>query len=253
MGQPVRERQSCKLLTAPGRLPGPARPLPARAAEAFTLVELLVVIAILALLVSMLMPMLSRAKELTRAVMCLTNVKGVNTALAMYSTQASGKMPSTRGWGADQGWTYIGWVKSLTRHHFLDEPDGTQQRDILYCPDKALLIGDATVRYWPHAESHYAHSALGGDGTGGGGSWQTWPSPWDNPRVRFNRYRNGEWGPYTIEEVVRPGRIVRVGEGAWFWQIPYKRYICTDYLAVNGKGSPGVFYSTPQDVIDLPY
>ena len=50
--------------------------------KGFTLIELLVVISIIALLVSILMPALGRAREQTRAVVCLSNLK--QAALASY-------------------------------------------------------------------------------------------------------------------------------------------------------------------------
>ncbi|MHC4717332.1 MAG: type II secretion system protein [Planctomycetota bacterium] len=56
-----------------------------RGPAAFTLVELLVVVAIIALLVTVLMPSLTRAMGLTRKTVCMSNLRGQGLALRMYA------------------------------------------------------------------------------------------------------------------------------------------------------------------------
>jgi len=59
----------------------------AAARPAFTLIELMVVVAIVALLVSMLLPSLSQARQQAKAIKCAANLKMVGTAVATYTTE----------------------------------------------------------------------------------------------------------------------------------------------------------------------
>lgn len=64
-----------------------------RKEKGFTLVELLVVIAIIALLLSILVPTLSRAREQSRRVVCRSNVNQIGLAMLMYAQKNDSQLP----------------------------------------------------------------------------------------------------------------------------------------------------------------
>ena len=61
----------------------------------FTLIELLVVVAIIALLVAILVPALTRATELTKRTVCLTQLNQASLGLHMYAQEYNNSLPTS--------------------------------------------------------------------------------------------------------------------------------------------------------------
>ena len=64
--------------------------------SAFNLVELLVVLIVIGVLVGLLLPVVSKAKEAGRATACLSNLRQIGIALQLYVQDNNNRMPMMR-------------------------------------------------------------------------------------------------------------------------------------------------------------
>ena len=82
-----------------------------RRRNGFTLVELLVVIGVIALLISILLPALQRAKEAANKVACLSNLRQLGLAMAAYNADNKGWFPHAGVGKLFEDWVY--WEYAL--------------------------------------------------------------------------------------------------------------------------------------------
>ena len=96
----------------------------------FTLVELLVVIGIIALLISILLPSLNKARAAAQAIKCASNMRQIGQALTLYHIDSKGRLiPMTVPTGAGPNGTVMWpggffWANQLVALKYIRAPMG---------------------------------------------------------------------------------------------------------------------------------
>lgn len=181
-----------------------------RCTAAFTLVELLVVIGIIAVLISILLPVLGKARESARAVSCQSNERQLMLAFLMFANEHQQHLPGN----------YFDSIRQqphdAEKRDWLlgDDPNQGTPQEYLDGPQKGTIfryIKDPKVYLCPS----YEHDAFDiGAGTNGRFDYAATLSfsgakvNHVSPRVRFHyhsgpragTYAYDEWTPVLVEE-----------------------------------------------------
>lgn len=145
-----------------------------RSHRGFTLIELLVVISIIALLISILLPALSKARDVADSAKCLNNVRGISVAMHMYTDMSRGYYaPRTLSMSGDPAGMWLGPMYRLTRSGLM--PSNTAPYTPInnkHCPS-VLKAGRPTPRVFSN-DNNYSHYLFDEELVGiyNGSSWQ---------------------------------------------------------------------------------
>ena len=120
--------------------------------RAFTLIELLVVVAIIALLISILLPSLQRAREQAKQTVCMSNMRGIGQAFSMYADEFKGVWPAAvDSMGTQNRWPVPFFEARIITEQLYQYDNATG--DVLQTGDKSIFIcpsevASRTIRDW---------------------------------------------------------------------------------------------------------
>ena len=103
---------------------------PYRCLAGFTLIELLVVVSIIALLVAILLPSLSRAREQARSLVCCTNLSQLGLAAMLYAADNDDRFPPCINSAANVYYDVSNFIDYVEVKEIRDGVKGT----VLVCP-----------------------------------------------------------------------------------------------------------------------
>ena len=234
--------------------------------EAFTLIELLVVIAILSLLISILLPSLTRAKELAKRAVCMSNLRNTYIPICFYAEDYDTYYPSTDQNRAPYIWSvhnrhYIrGMRDTITGWTYGDIWPDYSVPEVFWCPSAYQGIpGVPGPR-----ERWYLHGPDSGAAQFGSYCYFSWSGQFHVPRMGDYGANDGLIADCPTEYVYltigRYGRLAPDGDRefcAWHYDVYHTLYHdghvssigYSDEMLANGvsakpwSGSAGPFWS----------
>ena len=160
--------------------------------QGFTLIELLVVVAIIALLISILLPSLSRARAVARTVKCTANLKQFGMADHMYANNNDGWLVPLKTEGA--AGTYEGWYYNTEFLNYIGTRYTTWADNFpegLLCPELPETIIGNNADYRSYAMNTDRMPTVPS-----GGGWNSFHGvklvSIPNPSSKF-RFLDGNW------------------------------------------------------------
>ena len=128
--------------------------------KGFTLIELMVVIAIIGILISLLLPAVSRIRENARRMNCASNLRQICLAIKQYAADNEEAFPNT--WDSDWGTGYAAPVEADALASLsLIYPDYCDSAKIFSCPsdpsDWQDIQSDANAEIGDAKETSYSY------------------------------------------------------------------------------------------------
>jgi prepilin-type N-terminal cleavage/methylation domain-containing protein/prepilin-type processing-associated H-X9-DG protein len=188
-----------------------------RQKKAFTLIELLVVISIIALLLSILMPGLQKAKESAKGIVCRSNLKQWGVCYYLYSQDYNGKLPEF-----DPATYRITYVESLRPYYGDINKMRTCPTAAKVDPSLEVTPGNpsyfgSTLKAWKlDTTVHWSDPDDWGIGSYAENSWirdYRDPTLFHGSPAIETRHNGMEWGAFT--KMSNPSSIPMIMDGRW--------------------------------------